>query len=712
MRPVVEADGAPLPPRGSGAAAVRVLSFSNLSSIGDVASVDKCGDPSRSGDPLCEFKRCLRLKPQMPKVVRASPNRARWEMQRREVQRCRAKVEKLAAPRRGEPSLVERLKNETMDESKLEAWCRDYEAREVRERRRSSVASSADAISVLRSASHPGSDEDIDRSFKEVARMRNRLSPDMLLHGALRNSKSGHANPRISRTSSATSSVSGATSEGSADDCASNHFHPVSAHQVMLRSSSLAMLTCSLFRRADKKHKTQTREPREGSKKAPSRRRSFSMVCDRVRSAPGSQEVMRERARILQSVRPLEMTVDNFFSMLGCFGLAKKLMAERIHLYLLSFGPVSGQADDSKLVRGARTCASAGAAFAVGDASGFNARLGTAESVVAGSAESGDASLGGGTGDSPNGHAGGLAFQLFYKLVRDLRSGATAVATANRCPPPVAAATATADGSSGDEGCRSRSRSAHKAPPSAATAMSAVAAAAPGSAVGSGAATAAEALQKALPPRSGTPWRESGLLCGILWATLTGQPPLRATTAAERWAQESKALPLPMKVLEESLGGFLCSSLALEVQDEHEVPRALRGLASLLLHEVSAAETEACRSPTVPTSPTQAADVGVKVEAESMTTVTSPEVDKVSFRAFERFVWRWPNLSEGLLQLLFPLALKGHGLVAREMELMARALPHRRSELRAQADAIARRLQRKLLMRLYRKFVVPWMKDM
>lgn len=81
------------------------------------------------------------------------------------------------------------------------------------------------------------------------------------------------------------------------------------ARQIMLRSSSLAMLNSGMIKK------------------------SKSKAADRTK--PGYDEVVKTRARILNSISPAEMTVKNLTSFLALFGMQRKGACQRAARYFL-----------------------------------------------------------------------------------------------------------------------------------------------------------------------------------------------------------------------------------------------------------------------------------------------------------------------------------------------------------------------------------------
>jgi len=87
------------------------------------------------------------------------------------------------------------------------------------------------------------------------------------------------------------------------------------ARQIMLRSSSLAMLNSGMIKK------------------------SKSKAADRAK--PGYDEVVKTRARILNSISPAEMTVKNLTSFLALFGMQRKEACQRAAKYFLFAVPCS-----------------------------------------------------------------------------------------------------------------------------------------------------------------------------------------------------------------------------------------------------------------------------------------------------------------------------------------------------------------------------------
>eukprot|EP00438_Fugacium_kawagutii_P010634 Skav234432 [mRNA] locus=scaffold3409:40549:44116:+ [translate_table: standard] len=87
----------------------------------------------------------------------------------------------------------------------------------------------------------------------------------------------------------------------------------LSLHQIMLQSSSLAMMNCGIVRTA----KGRDLGNRQGSKAA-------------------FDEILRSRAEILNSVAPIQMTLNNFTAFIALLGVHRRETIERVakHLFL------------------------------------------------------------------------------------------------------------------------------------------------------------------------------------------------------------------------------------------------------------------------------------------------------------------------------------------------------------------------------------------
>lgn len=247
----------------------------------------------------------LRPRPGPPKVTKAVADDLACELRRRELLKDRVTLKShgLAGPGTGDLDLTRRLRLEHIDAEILQDWSGVFEDEKAFQRRRPSLRwkPSRGSISVFtapftRQASWR---EEQKGESKDVA---SRLFAKFRVMADLPDQRDG--------SSSATSDDESATQEFT-DVC------EVTTREVMLRCSSLALLNSKLMKKVN--------------------------VGKQEKAMHSYEEVLADRARILRSVKPVEMTMSDFVKILGCFGVERRRTIERMASALLLSVPRLGR---------------------------------------------------------------------------------------------------------------------------------------------------------------------------------------------------------------------------------------------------------------------------------------------------------------------------------------------------------------------------------
>eukprot|EP00440_Ansanella_granifera_P062039 gb/GFBE01067257.1/.p1 GENE.gb/GFBE01067257.1/~~gb/GFBE01067257.1/.p1 ORF type:complete len:763 (+),score=149.68 gb/GFBE01067257.1/:1-2289(+) len=243
------------------------------------------------------------------KVTKRRCDDQKCEHRRVELKKDRALLREagLAGDKAGNLDLYRRFRLETLDAEKFDNWISGFECVQDQERRRDRHVHSAVAelqqLSKRKSA--PARGQERRRTFHRTSL---RDVTGRYMHKLNQKVESNSLFER-EFSSSATSSEDEQAQEENSQDELPEAICDISATEVMLRSSSLALLNSNIIRK--------------------SRDRA------QEKNKPSYDEVARRRALILRSVVPVEMTVTNLASLMMRFGIQRPKTVERIAGYLL-----------------------------------------------------------------------------------------------------------------------------------------------------------------------------------------------------------------------------------------------------------------------------------------------------------------------------------------------------------------------------------------
>lgn len=239
-------------------------------------------------------------------------------------------------------------------------------------------------------------------------------------------------------------------------------------------------------------------------------------------------------------------------------------------------------------------------------------------------------------------------------------------------------------------------------------------------------------------------WTSSDLLLRLMFSLLSGQSACRAEHAATRQSLDEVGVPLSVSALSDALRLFLSQPVLLAVDrgskshgadqsssNSHD-ERQLEDEAVSILYENNSSSASAVSNTNavhgkqsiedgiflVLEKPSErrpaSTQFGIFIEClHSELMQSQAEVSQaldefvntsapcsLCFRGFEHWVFKRPSMYAALMQLLLPLLPYGVALTSEEVELAARGLSQRCGELRANSDAKALGLQRKLMAQL------------
>jgi len=265
----------------------------------------------------------LREKAEIVKVKRASVDEEKCEQRRNDLKKDRQMMRQagLVGNAAGELDLMRRFREERLDSDKLDSWVRSYDfIQDLRRKQQSNPQ-------PLQKNSRLASQRRKNRKLLSTFRRTSRPDSDTTTRYLRRISKSvndditNEVEEDIERGSSAASSGD----ESMTTSVVSAATHPLngemvdsSAREVMLRSSSLALLNSSIMRKT----------PALGQEK---------------RAKPTYDEVMKTRAQVLRSVAPVEISISNLANVLQLFGIQRKRAVERMARFLLIGVPHKSQ---------------------------------------------------------------------------------------------------------------------------------------------------------------------------------------------------------------------------------------------------------------------------------------------------------------------------------------------------------------------------------